>query len=46
MSGATLRHAGWILRGNPLTGIAAAGVFLLMLIAYLILVVGVLFRGI
>ena len=33
MTGATLRHAGWILRGNPLTGIAAAGVFLLTLVA-------------
>src|SRR5258708_11031121 len=33
MTGATLRHAGWILRGNPLTGVAATGVFLLMLVA-------------
>src|SRR5260221_8767572 len=33
MTSATLRHAGWILRGNPLTGVAAAGVFLLTLIA-------------
>ena len=33
MTAATLRHAGWILRGNPLTGVAATGVFLLMLIA-------------
>jgi peptide/nickel transport system permease protein len=33
MTGATLRHAGWILRGNPLTGVAAAGVFLLMFVA-------------
>ena len=32
MASATLRHAAWILRGNPLTGIAAAGVFLLILI--------------
>ena len=33
MTAATLRHAAWILRGNPLTGIAAAGVFALVLIA-------------
>src|SRR5207237_6707078 len=33
MTTATLRHAGWILRGNPLTAVAAAGVFLLTLIA-------------
>ena len=33
MAGATLRHTAWILRGNPLTGIAAAGVVLLVLIA-------------
>ena len=33
MAGATLRHTAWILRGNPLTGIAAAGVLLLVLIA-------------
>src|SRR4051794_30228668 len=33
MTSATLRHAGWILRGNPLTAVAATGVFLLMLIA-------------
>src|SRR5438445_400005 len=33
MTSATLRHAGWILRGNPLTAVAAAGVFLLALIA-------------
>ena len=33
MTGATLRHAGWILRGNPLTGVAATGVLLLMLVA-------------
>src|SRR5258708_25447263 len=33
MTGATLRHAGWILRGNPLTAVAAAGVFLLTLVA-------------
>jgi len=35
MTAATLRHAAWILRGNPLTGIAAAGVFALVLIAIL-----------
>src|ERR1700686_312700 len=33
MASATLRHTAWILRGNPLTGIAAAGVVLLILIA-------------
>ena len=33
MTAATLRHAGWILRGNPLTAVAAAGVLLLALIA-------------
>jgi peptide/nickel transport system permease protein len=33
MTSATLRHAGWILRGNPLTAVAATGVFLLTLIA-------------
>jgi peptide/nickel transport system permease protein len=33
MTSATFRHAGWILRGNPLTAVAAAGVFLLALIA-------------
>src|SRR5258708_34550539 len=33
MTGATLRHAGWILCGNPLTAVAAAGVFLLTLVA-------------
>ena len=33
MTGATLRHTAWILRGNPLTAIAAAGVVLLVLIA-------------
>jgi len=33
MASATLRHTAWILRGNPLTGIAAAGVALLILIA-------------
>ena len=35
MTGAMLRHAGWILRGNPLTGVAATGVLLLMLVAIL-----------
>src|SRR6202047_1325288 len=33
MTAAPLRHAGWILRGNPLTGVAATGVLLLMLVA-------------
>jgi peptide/nickel transport system permease protein len=33
MASATLRHTAWILRGNPLTAIAAAGVVLLVLIA-------------
>jgi peptide/nickel transport system permease protein len=33
MTSATLRHAGWILRGNPLTGVAAAGVLLFVLVA-------------
>ena len=33
MTSATLRHAGWILRGNPLTGIAAAGILLLTFVA-------------
>src|ERR1700732_5520103 len=33
MTAAPLRHAGWILRGNPLTAVAAAGVFLLALVA-------------
>jgi ABC-type dipeptide/oligopeptide/nickel transport system permease subunit len=33
MASATLRHTVWILRGNPLTGIAAAGVVILILIA-------------
>src|SRR5712671_5285860 len=33
MTGTTLRHAAWILRGNPLTAIAAAGVVLLVVIA-------------
>jgi peptide/nickel transport system permease protein len=30
---ATLRHAGWVLRGNPVTAIAATGALLLVLIA-------------
>lgn len=30
---ATLRHAGWVLRGNPVTAIAATGVALLVLVA-------------
>ncbi len=30
---ATLRHAGWVLRGNPVTAVAATGVLLLALIA-------------
>jgi peptide/nickel transport system permease protein len=33
MPGATLRHTAWILRGNPLTAVAASGVILLVLIA-------------
>src|SRR5580704_12147645 len=33
MSSATLRHTAWILRGNPLTAVAAAGVVVLVLIA-------------
>jgi peptide/nickel transport system permease protein len=33
MASTTLRHTVWILRGNPLTGIAAAGVVMLVLIA-------------
>ena len=32
---ATLRHAGWVLRGNPVTALAAAGATLLVLIALL-----------
>jgi peptide/nickel transport system permease protein len=35
MTGATFSHAAFILRGNPLTGIAAAGATLLTLIAIL-----------
>jgi len=30
---ATLRHAGWVLRGNPVTAISSAGAVLLLLIA-------------
>jgi peptide/nickel transport system permease protein len=33
MSGATLRHAGWVLRGNPVTAVAAAGAVLLLAVA-------------
>jgi peptide/nickel transport system permease protein len=33
MSTATLRHVGWVLRGNPVTAIAAAGATLLCVIA-------------
>src|SRR5580700_4031716 len=33
MPSATLRHTAWILRGNPLTAVAASGVILLVLIA-------------
>ncbi|WP_038966005.1 ABC transporter permease, partial [Bradyrhizobium diazoefficiens] len=33
MTSATLRHSVWILRGNPLTAVAAAGVFLFVLLA-------------
>src|SRR3954452_21002925 len=33
MTSATLRHSVWILRGNPLTGVAAAGVLLFVLVA-------------
>jgi peptide/nickel transport system permease protein len=32
---ATLRHAGWVLRGNPVTAIAAVGTFVLVAIAVL-----------
>jgi peptide/nickel transport system permease protein len=35
MTSATLRHSIWILRGNPLTGIAAAGVVALIIVAIL-----------
>ncbi|PZU85131.1 MAG: peptide ABC transporter permease [Chelatococcus sp.] len=33
MSTATLRHVGWVLRGNPVTAVAAAGAALLCLLA-------------
>src|SRR3954447_7540441 len=33
MTSATLRHSVWILRGNPLTGVAAAGVLSFVLVA-------------
>jgi peptide/nickel transport system permease protein len=33
MSGATLRHAGWVLRGNPVTALAAMGAVLLLVLA-------------
>ena len=32
---ATLRHAGWVLRGNPVTALAMAGATLLALVALL-----------
>jgi peptide/nickel transport system permease protein len=35
MPSATLRHTAWILRGNPLTAVAASGVVMLVLIAIL-----------
>jgi len=35
MPSATLRHTAWILRGNPLTAVAASGVVILVLIAIL-----------
>jgi peptide/nickel transport system permease protein len=35
MSAATLRHAGFVLRGNPVTALAVAGVTLLALVAIL-----------
>ena len=33
MPSATLRHTAWILRGNPLTAVAAFGLMILVLIA-------------
>ena len=33
MTSSTLRHTVWILRGNPVTAIAAAGAFILCLLA-------------
>jgi len=35
MPSATLRHTAWILRGNPLTAVAACGVVILVLLAIL-----------
>lgn len=35
MSAATLRHVGWVLRGNPLTAVAAAGLTLIVTAALL-----------
>ena len=35
MPSAALRHTAWILRGNPLTAVAASGVVILVLIAIL-----------
>ena len=32
---ATIRHVGWVLRGNPVTALAAAGATLLVLLATL-----------
>jgi peptide/nickel transport system permease protein len=33
MSTATLRHVGWVLRGNPVTAVAAAGALILCILA-------------
>ncbi|MCZ2497646.1 ABC transporter permease subunit [Xylophilus sp. Kf1] len=33
MSSSTLNHVGWVLRGNPLTAVAAAGVAILVVLA-------------
>jgi len=35
MTAATVRHVGWVLRGNPVTALAAAGAGLLVLVALL-----------
>jgi peptide/nickel transport system permease protein len=35
MTAATLRHVGWVLRGNPVTALAAVGASLLVLVALL-----------
>jgi peptide/nickel transport system permease protein len=35
MPSATLRHTAWILRGNPLTAVAASGILIVVLIAIL-----------